>query len=99
MRGYSPCSRGGDDSDGGYHGNEKGRVIEGVREGEPPVDPSCRDVPLQSANGFCERVSQGLIEFKRIVCVLKRARCLNRPTDGRGNYLPIMFYTIMTSSR
>lgn len=54
--------------------------------GGTPVDPSSGDVPLQLANGFCERDAQSLIESERIVHVLKQAHCLNGPLDGPGNY-------------
>lgn len=37
--------------------------------GEPPVDPHSGDLSLQSANGFCEWLSQSLIESKRILCI------------------------------
>lgn len=73
--------------------------LEAMREGEPPVDPSSGDVPLQSANGFCECAAQSLIESKRILCILKQAWCLNRPLDGPGNYSAIVFYTVMSCIR
>ena len=54
LRGFTPCSLGGDHDDAGYHGAEKARVTKGNERGGPPVDPSSGAGPLHSANGFCE---------------------------------------------
>lgn len=32
---------------------KRAESLKAMREGEPPVDPSSGDVPLQSADGFC----------------------------------------------
>lgn len=43
--------------------------------------------------------AQSLIESKWIVCFLKQARRLNGPLDGPGNYLAIVFSTLMSCIR